>query len=56
MDRAISLDRQPLVLLRLESLFVGAVAVLGFDRLLGYGLKGTEGLGFTHLWRIGKNQ
>lgn len=26
----------------------------GFDRMLGYGLKSTEGFQFTHLGRIGK--
>ena len=26
----------------------------GFDRMLGYGLKSTEGFGVTHLGRIGK--
>lgn len=26
----------------------------GFDRMLGYGLKSTEGFRFTHLGRIGK--
>lgn len=29
-------------------------AHIGFDRLLGYGLKYGEGFGFTHLGRIGK--
>lgn len=27
----------------------------GFDRMLGYGLKSTEGFRFTHLGRIGKD-
>jgi hypothetical protein len=26
----------------------------GFDRMLGYGLKTTEGFGYTHLGRIGR--
>lgn len=30
------------------------LAHIGFDRALGYGLKYTEGFGFTHLGRIGK--
>ena len=30
------------------------VAHIGFDRLLGYGLKYAAGFGFTHLGRIGK--
>ena len=29
-------------------------AHIGFDRLLGYGLKYAEGFGFTHLGRIGR--
>ena len=29
-------------------------AHLGFDRALGYGLKYSEGFGFTHLGRIGR--
>ena len=32
------------------------LAHIGFDRLLGYGLKSTEGFGFTHLGRIGKEK
>ena len=32
------------------------LAHIGFDRLLGYGLKTTEGFGFTHLGRIGKGK
>ncbi|SDH47264.1 MULTISPECIES: DUF4260 domain-containing protein [Bradyrhizobium] len=30
------------------------LAHIGFDRMLGYGLKYTAGFGFTHLGRIGK--
>jgi hypothetical protein len=30
------------------------IAHIGFDRLLGYGLKYQAGFGFTHLGRIGK--
>ncbi|RDE07833.1 DUF4260 domain-containing protein [Pelagibacterium lacus] len=30
------------------------IAHSGFDRMLGYGLKSTEGFHFTHLGRIGK--
>lgn len=30
------------------------LAHCGFDRMLGYGLKSTEGFHFTHLGRIGK--
>ena len=30
------------------------LAHIGFDRMLGYGLKYTSGFGFTHLGRIGK--
>jgi hypothetical protein len=30
------------------------VAHIGFDRILGYGLKYNAGFGFTHLGRIGK--
>jgi hypothetical protein len=30
------------------------LAHVGFDRMLGYGLKETRGFGFTHLGRIGK--
>ena len=30
------------------------VAHIGFDRLLGYGLKYAAGFGFTHLGRIGR--
>jgi hypothetical protein len=30
------------------------LAHIGFDRMLGYGLKYAEGFGFTHLGRIGK--
>ncbi len=30
-------------------------AHIGFDRLLGYGLKYATGFGFTHLGRIGRN-
>jgi hypothetical protein len=30
------------------------VAHIGFDRLLGYGLKYTAGFGFTHLGRLGR--
>ena len=29
-------------------------AHIGFDRLLGYGLKYAEGFGFTHLGRVGR--
>jgi hypothetical protein len=29
-------------------------AHIGFDRMLGYGLKYTAGFGFTHLGRIGR--
>ena len=32
------------------------LAYIGFDRLLGYGLKTSAGLGFTHLGRIGKGK
>lgn len=31
------------------------VAHIGFDRLLGYGLKYAAGFGFTHLGRIGRD-
>ncbi len=31
------------------------LAHIGFDRMLGYGLKYEKGFGFTHLGRIGKN-
>ena len=31
-------------------------AHIGFDRTLGYGLKYSEGFGFTHLGRIGRTQ
>ncbi|QDW39298.1 DUF4260 family protein [Bradyrhizobium sp. KBS0727] len=31
------------------------LAHIGFDRMLGYGLKYVRGFGFTHLGRIGKN-
>ena len=31
-------------------------AHIGFDRALGYGLKYSEGFGFTHLGRIGKHR
>jgi hypothetical protein len=31
------------------------LAHIGFDRMLGYGLKYTAGFGFTHLGRIGKS-
>lgn len=41
----------------------GAVAIaliwvnhIGVDRLLGYGLKYSDGFGFTHLGRLGKRQ
>jgi hypothetical protein len=30
------------------------MAHIGIDRALGYGLKYSEGFGFTHLGRIGK--
>jgi hypothetical protein len=30
------------------------LAHIGFDRMLGYGLKYADGFGFTHLGRIGK--
>ena len=40
----------PLVL----SIAIIWLAHIGFDRALGYGLKYTEGFGFTHLGRIGK--
>lgn len=30
------------------------VAHIGFDRMLGYGLKSAEGFGHTHLSRVGK--
>jgi hypothetical protein len=30
------------------------LAHIGFDRMLGYGLKYAEGFGFTHLGQIGK--
>ena len=40
----------PLVL----SIAIIWLAHIGFDRTLGYGLKYTEGFGFTHLGRIGK--
>jgi hypothetical protein len=30
------------------------VAHIGFDRMLGYGLKYADGFGFTHLGRIGR--
>jgi hypothetical protein len=30
------------------------LAHIGFDRALGYGLKYSDGFGFTHLGRIGK--
>ena len=30
------------------------LAHIGFDRMLGYGLKYASGFGFTHLGRIGK--
>ena len=32
------------------------LAHIGFDRMLGYGLKYASGFGFTHLGRIGKKQ
>jgi len=32
------------------------LAHISFDRLLGYGLKTTEGFGFTHLGLIGKEK
>ena len=31
------------------------LAHIGFDRALGYGLKYSDGFGFTHLGRIGKD-
>jgi len=31
-------------------------AHIGFDRLLGYGLKYAAGFGFTHLGRVGRDQ
>jgi hypothetical protein len=31
-------------------------AHIGFDRLLGYGLKYAAGFGFTHLGRVGRGQ
>lgn len=31
-------------------------AHIGFDRMLGYGLKYTEGFAFTHLGRIGRHE
>jgi hypothetical protein len=31
------------------------LAHIGFDRMLGYGLKYSAGFGFTHLGRIGRN-
>ncbi len=42
-------------------LFVGGYGLIwyahiGFDRMLGYGLKSSEGFGFTHLGRIGRNR
>jgi hypothetical protein len=39
--------------LALEIGLIGA-AHIGFDRLLGYGLKYPEGFGLTHLGRVGK--
>lgn len=30
-------------------------AHIGFDRVLGYGLKSAEGFGFTHLGKIGRD-
>jgi hypothetical protein len=41
---------QPLVL----SIAMIWLAHIGIDRVLGYGLKYSEGFGFTHLGRIGK--
>lgn len=32
------------------------MAHIGFDRMLGYGLKYRRGFGFTHLGNIGKNE
>jgi hypothetical protein len=32
------------------------VAHIGFDRMLGYGLKYAAGFGFTHLGRIGRDR
>lgn len=32
------------------------LAHVGFDRMLGYGLKETRGFGFTHLGRIGQKR
>ncbi|HXX07929.1 MAG TPA: DUF4260 family protein, partial [Pseudolabrys sp.] len=32
------------------------IAHIGFDRLLGYGLKYAAGFGFTHLGRVGRDQ
>ena len=32
------------------------VAHIGFDRMLGYGLKYRDGFGFTHLGRIGRTK
>ena len=32
------------------------LAHAGFDRMLGYGLKSTEGFGFTHLGPIGRQK
>ena len=31
------------------------LAHIGFDRALGYGLKYSDGFGFTHLGRIGRD-
>ena len=39
------------LLLQLAAIWVAHV---GFDRLLGYGLKSAAGFGFTHLGRKGK--
>lgn len=40
------------------SLCVGLIwcAHIGFDRALGYGLKYSDGFGFTHLGRIGRKE
>ena len=42
---------EPLIL----SLAMIWLAHIGFDRMLGYGLKYAAGFGFTHLGRIGKH-
>lgn len=49
-----SLAGQP----RLALLGVGLIwcAHIGFDRLLGYGLKSPEGFRFTHLGKIGRDK